>query len=124
GRLGREAELRRARLAERLERADVAMAALRQLLDGEHELDAEETVGLLGRLGVAAERAGDLDAALGAWRERAERLPADVESLLAVERLARARGDAVAGRAATERLVRLERGDEEEQRERYLWLAV
>ncbi len=123
GRLSRQAELGRARLAETLERPEIAATALKQLLSGEHG-DAEETVALLGRLAVAAESAGDPPAALAAWRERAERLPADVESLLAVERLGGVVEDASATRAACEHLVRLEVGGDEAMRVRFLWLAA
>ncbi len=119
--LSRPAEMRRARIAEELSRFDVAVASLERLLPLAAE--AEERVALLGRLALAAEKCGRADTALGAWQGRAERLPGDVESLRAVERLARDLSRPAEARAAADALLLLDAGDDDERFARLLSCA-
>ena len=125
GRLGQHAELSRARLAEQLGEEDVAIAALNILLDDARDppLDAEDRVAFLGRLALACERAGHVTEALDAWRARGERLPNDLDALLAIERLGRDLDALDDAAAATTSLLRLEAGDERAQRARWVWLS-
>ncbi|MBI1947130.1 MAG: hypothetical protein HYS27_15650 [Deltaproteobacteria bacterium] len=119
--LSRASELRRARLAEGLGRHAVAAVALERLLA--LSPDAEERLALLGRLALAAERADRIELALSSWAERAERLPGDIDTLRAVERLAGRLGRAAEARAAADALVRIEAGADDERALRLLFCA-
>ncbi|MBM4281555.1 MAG: hypothetical protein FJ137_12620, partial [Deltaproteobacteria bacterium] len=117
-RLDDEDEQRRATLAERQERPDIAIAALEQLVT--RGVDVEHTA---LRLAAAAEAWGEPERALTAWQLRASRIPDDLLAWRAVERLAAATGDPAALQGARERLVTLADGAADEQAARALACA-
>ena len=86
GDLTRAGELRLARLAEQLGRPDLVVASLDRLLES-GKSPAEERLALFGRLGVAAEKCGETERAVRAWRSRLALAPQDSEAIAALGRL-------------------------------------
>ena len=86
GDLTRAGELRLARLAEQLGRWDLVIASLERLLES-GKSPAEERLSLFGRLGLAAEKCGEYERALRAWRSRLALAPRDSEAMEALGRL-------------------------------------
>jgi tetratricopeptide (TPR) repeat protein len=122
GKLARASELRRARLAEQLDRPGDAVASL-LVLFADRTSDVDETVALAGRLGTAAERAGRFDVAIKAWAERVERVRGDIEAERTLERLALLHGAPDAARRAADALLFAEVGDDDERRARLVFVA-
>jgi len=122
GKLSRPSELRRARLAEQLDRPGDAVASL-LVLFADRTADVDETVALAGRLGTAAERAGRYDVAIKAWSERVERVRGDIEAERTLERLALEHGAPEAARRAADALLFAEVGDDDERRARLIFVA-
>jgi lipopolysaccharide biosynthesis regulator YciM len=122
GALNRGSLLRWARLAEGAGQSAEAVEPFRLLVEDGYS-DAEDLIGLLGRLGKAEEAAGHLEEALSAWIRRAERRPGDAQSQLNVERISKLLDVPHLTRPAAEVLVRLDAGKDPEQFSRFLWLA-
>lgn len=99
GELTRAGELRLARLAEQLSRPDLVVASLERMLAA-GKSPAEERLALFGRLGLAAEKCGDVERATRAWNSRLASAPQDAEAVAALRRLDAARDGAEPLRAA------------------------
>lgn len=122
GSISRSANLRWARIEEMKKDFASAVTPLRAIsLDSQLEL--EDRIAILGRLGVAEEAANNFDEALEAWRQRAERRPGEAETLCHVERLSKKLDRPEVTRPVAEKLMEAQHGNETEQFTRFLWLA-